>query len=149
MRILLAVDGSKYSNEAVVQCGKLAKGLDTVNVKIVTALEDFIPTAMESYVTSNDFMPDVEAHLKEHYENLILDAESLLRSKDRIIDIETEILKGSAKRMIVEEAERWKADLIVIGSHGYGFWRRNFLGSTSDAVVHHASCSVLVAKEKR
>ena len=37
-------------------------------------------------------------------------------------------------------------DLIVVGSHGRGFWGR-LLGSVSDGVVHHAPCSVLVVRK--
>jgi nucleotide-binding universal stress UspA family protein len=62
------------------------------------------------------------------------------------IEIEKEILIGSAKKIIVKEAEDWEADLIVVGSHGYGFLGRALLGSVSDAVIHHAPCSVLVVK---
>ena len=56
----------------------------------------------------------------------------------------TKVVKGSPKEAIVEEAEQWGADLIVMGSHGYGFWQRALLGSVSESVVHHAPCSVLV-----
>ncbi len=52
------------------------------------------------------------------------------------------------KESIVEEAQKWSADLIVLGSHGYGFWERMLLGSVSNAVVHHAPCSVLIVRNK-
>jgi nucleotide-binding universal stress UspA family protein len=48
--------------------------------------------------------------------------------------------------VILEEAERWDADLIVLGSHGYGLWQRFLLGSVSQAVVSHARCSVEVVR---
>ena len=57
-----------------------------------------------------------------------------------------EILAGSARAVILDEAERWKADLIVVGSHGYGAWQRFLLGSVSQAVVSHAKCSVEVVR---
>src|SRR5215213_10982752 len=62
-------------------------------------------------------------------------------------NLSTHILCGSPEQSIVAEAEDWGADLIVVGSHGYGFWERMFLGSVSNAVVHHASCSVLVVRK--
>jgi nucleotide-binding universal stress UspA family protein len=58
----------------------------------------------------------------------------------------TKVVKGSPNQEIVEEAENWGADLIIMGSHGYGFWRRSLLGSVSESVVHLAPCSVLVVK---
>jgi nucleotide-binding universal stress UspA family protein len=48
--------------------------------------------------------------------------------------------------MILDEAERWGADLIVVGSHGYRAWERFLLGSVSQAVVSHAKCSVEVVR---
>ena len=58
----------------------------------------------------------------------------------------TEVLTGSPKRVIVEETEKWGADLIVLGSHGYRSWERLLLGSVSQAVVAHAECSVEVVR---
>jgi nucleotide-binding universal stress UspA family protein len=60
--------------------------------------------------------------------------------------VTTEVLTGSPKRIIVEEAETWGADLIVVGSHGYRGWERLLLGSVSQAVVSHADCSVEVVR---
>lgn len=53
---------------------------------------------------------------------------------------------GSPKRVILEEAERWGADLIMVGSHGYGFWNRLLLGSVSQAITTHANCSVEIVR---
>ena len=62
--------------------------------------------------------------------------------------ITTEVLMGSPKRLIVEEAERFGADLIVVGSHGYRTWERMLLGSVSQAVSAHAECSVLIVRRR-
>jgi nucleotide-binding universal stress UspA family protein len=48
--------------------------------------------------------------------------------------------------VILDEAESWRADLIVEGSHGYSAWKRFLLGSVSQAVVIHANCSVEVVR---
>ena len=59
----------------------------------------------------------------------------------------TEVLCGPPAQEIVQQAEDWGADLVVVGSHGYGFWSRALLGSVSNSVVHHAPCSVLVVRK--
>ena len=53
---------------------------------------------------------------------------------------------GSPKRVILDEAQSWRPDLIVVGSHGYPTWERFLLGSVSQAVVSHAKCSVEVVR---
>ena len=54
----------------------------------------------------------------------------------------------SPKDAIVEEAERWGADLIVVGSHGYRGPERALLGSVSHAVATQAKCSVEIARRR-
>jgi len=56
---------------------------------------------------------------------------------------------GSPTSVILDVAEAWKPDLIVVGSHGYPTWERLLLGSVSQAVVNHATCSVEVVRLPR
>ena len=60
----------------------------------------------------------------------------------------TKIVEGIPKDAIVQEAAEWGADLIVMGSHGYGRFRRMVLGSVAGAVVAGAPCSVQVVRAK-
>ena len=53
---------------------------------------------------------------------------------------------GRPAQFIVDAAKEFEADMIIVGSHGRGFWGKLTLGSVSDAVVHHAPCSVLVVR---
>ena len=50
--------------------------------------------------------------------------------------------------VIVDEAENWKADLIVVGSHGYTGIKKWLLGSVAQSVVSHAPCSVEVVRSR-
>lgn len=54
------------------------------------------------------------------------------------------VLSGNAKEAILDEAKKWAADLIVVGSHGRRGFRRLLLGSVSEAVAMNAHCSVVV-----
>lgn len=56
------------------------------------------------------------------------------------------VLSGNAKEVILEEARKWNADLIVVGSHGRRGFKRFLLGSVSDAVAMNAHCSVVVVR---
>jgi nucleotide-binding universal stress UspA family protein len=56
------------------------------------------------------------------------------------------VLSGNAKEVILEEAQKWAADLIVVGSHGRRGFKRFLLGSVSEAVAMNAHCSVVVVR---
>jgi nucleotide-binding universal stress UspA family protein len=53
---------------------------------------------------------------------------------------------ATPKELILEEAHKWGADLIVVGSHGRRGINRFLLGSVSEAVASHAHCSVEIIR---
>ncbi len=62
--------------------------------------------------------------------------------------IEAEIFQniGDAGRIICEVAQNWSADAIVMGRNQKSMFSEVFLGSTSNYVLHHAPCSVMVVQ---
>ena len=66
---------------------------------------------------------------------------------DAEIDFTSKVELGIPEKVIIETAQEWQADLIVVGSHGRGFWGRTMIGSTSDAIIHNAPCPVLVVRK--
>lgn len=69
-------------------------------------------------------------------------------AREHSIDEKDCILKiGFAKEVILEEAEKSKVDLIIVGSHGRSGLRM-LLGSTANAVLHNAKCDVLAVRLK-
>ena len=56
-------------------------------------------------------------------------------------------MDGDPGHSICESAKNWGADLIVLGRRGRTGFAEAFLGSVSNYVVHHASCSVFVIQE--
>jgi len=75
-------------------------------------------------------------------------AAAKIRGSDagKTLAVETDVTMGSPRQGILDAAKEWGADLIVVGSHGYGFWSRALLGSVSQAVASHAKCSVMIAR---
>jgi len=146
MRILLATDGSSHSREAAAQCGEFIPNNSDIEIRLVTVLDfgiDFDSAAFESQA---EFVDIYESERKKTAKGILDNAEKIIRFKNEDVKISRVTLEGSAKKEIVEEADHWNADLIVIGSHGNGFWKRALLGSVSDGVLHNAQCSVLIAK---
>ena len=135
MRIILAVDGSKHSFDAVDSVAKRPwpKGTE---VKLVHVIEP--PPVPFSGA-------DISAELFVRARRVFEAALSQFKEREDI-RVSTLALEGSAKQKIIEEAEEWKADLIVVGSHGYNAFQRMLLGSVSHAVAQHAKCSVEIAR---
>lgn len=149
MKILIATDGSKFSEAAVEKVCQIIKNAETAEIKIISVYETPVLAVGAPYVMPTGFNPIVETELKNSAANAVSTTEQKIRAcfKGAECHITTQVLCGAPKQAIVEEAEEWGADLIVVGSHGYGFWERMFLGSVSNAVVQHAPCSVLVVRK--
>ena len=62
------------------------------------------------------------------------------------VAVTSRVLEGAPEDAILDEADRWQADVIVLGSHGYGPMKRRLLGSVSQAVALHAPCSVEIVR---
>ena len=74
-------------------------------------------------------------------------AAEILENKNPNLLVTTKIVAGSPKSVILNEAEKFKADLIIVGSHGYGAIERFVLGSVSHSVALHAKCSVEIVRK--
>jgi len=136
MKILLATDGSKFSQAAtqalISQCRPQGTEIRVLNV---VDLPLMIPTLYAS----------------EFREESLKDGEEFVRKAEQPLTkagykVETAVEEGDPKSTIVEDAVRWHADLIVLGSHGRKGVDRFLMGSVSDAVARHAPCSVEVVR---
>ena len=149
MKILVATDGTEHSRGALdaVLNVNLSDGDE---IKIISVVDMAIPPAIDLY---GGFLPptnEFETAVRSNIEKIVEEARRHLQEKilnDKIY-ISTETPSGSPESRIVETAEEMKADLIIVGSHGYNRWERLLLGSVSDSVVHHAHCSVLVVRSQ-
>jgi nucleotide-binding universal stress UspA family protein len=148
MKVLLATDGSDCSKAAVNSIGERLWP-EGSEVKIVSAMEiPYVPTT-ETWVLPDSYYKELERVTKEQAEAAVKYAAERIRSgKTAGLEVTTMIKSGSPKEVILDEAESWDADLIVLGSHGYGGWRRFLLGSVSHAVATHAHCSVEIVRKK-
>lgn len=149
MKILIATDGSEFSRQAVEECCKFISTKKHTDIKIISAVERVTPMAAEPFGASNEYYMQVESDLRKQAKEAVADAEKIVNDKlsDENVFISTEVFTGNVKQAIVDEAKKFEADLIVVGSHGYGFFERMLLGSVSSYVVHHAPCSVLVVRK--
>jgi nucleotide-binding universal stress UspA family protein len=146
MKILIAVDGSESSDVAVEGVAKRPWPTDSV-VRIISVAETL---PLEALSLPPRYRKEIERAARHRAETIVERAMARLRGSDaRILPISSTVVIDSPKDAIVEEAERWGADLIVVGSHGYRGPERALLGSVSQAVATQAKCSVEIARRRQ
>lgn len=145
MRILISYDGSECA-EAALDDLRRAGLPDTADALILGIVELWLPPPHpESYV----LMPDTSQQpVVEEANRLALQAVERLKTNFPGWKISAKIERGSPASEILNFAEDWHPDLIVVGSHGRSAVGRVVLGSVSQKVVTEARCSVRVARGK-
>lgn len=144
MKILLAIDGSPCSDTAVEEVARRPWPEGSL-VKVLTVLETPMPPTPETWAVPLTYFEEMEAALGKQGQNIVNRAIEKLKS-NKALSADAVLAPGSPRQVILEEAENWGANLIVLGSHGYSTWKRFLLGSVSHAVVSHAKCSVEVVR---
>ncbi len=149
MKILLAVDGSIFS-EAAVSAVAGRPWPPASEVKVLSAFETpSLPPSPEGWAIPQDYLTELERSARAEATKALENAVSKLKTgTSGALKISSDVIQGSPKHVILDEADRWRADLIVVGSHGYRGWERFLLGSVSQAVVSHAKCSVEVVRSR-
>ena len=136
--ILLAVDGSEHALHAAKVAGDLARMLNAGKLRIVVAFAH-IP----SYLGEPNMQAAIDARLFESVEILRAALEAVGEIPG---ELHTEMIEGSPAEAIIDVAETRKSDLIVMGSRGLSSLAGLLVGSTSNKVVDHASCPVLIVR---
>jgi len=140
MKILLATDGSKFSEAAAKSLAGQFRPQDT-EVRVLQVVE---PLAIpEPPQMSPGYYPELEEQLPQAREAADRVAKMISSAGFRVT---TSVATGDAKSVILEDAAEWHADLIVLGSHGRKGLGRFLLGSVSEAVARHARCSVQIVR---
>lgn len=137
-KLLLAVDGSDHALNAARMAADLARTMKSTELRIVVAYESIPP-----YLGEPNLQYAIDARVK--------DAQSVLDKAEKEVGkipgtVHTEVLEGSAADAIIDVATTRKSDVIIMGSRGLGRLAGLLLGSTSQKVVSHAPCPVLIVR---
>jgi nucleotide-binding universal stress UspA family protein len=145
MRILIGVDGSPYSDAALDEVSRRSwpKGSE---ILVVNAFELPLAGTPEVWALPPDYYESLDRICREQAAAIVKAAVKKLAALGNAVRVNSKTVLGPPKSVILEVAESWKPDLIVVGSHGYPTWERLLLGSVSQAVVSHAKCSVEVVR---
>lgn len=135
MKILVAYDGSEGAQRALEQAAELASSNGSV-VSVISVAEP-----LPQFGRAGAMLTPEEDEERRHE---LVDAKETLAGKG----VEAQLVerKGDPATMIVDEAEKESADVIVMGTRGLNTAQRWLIGSVSSRVVQHAPCNVLVVR---
>lgn len=157
-KILVAMDISEMGSYVFAEALSLAKKhhADLLLLHVLSSEEDGSPFPIPSDLTEiypavgNDLTLESWRQQWEEFEKQGLD---LLKSRTEeannlgvITDFQQ--IMGSPARTICKVIRDWQADLVVIGHRGRSGLSEMILGSVSNYVLHHASCSLLIVQMK-
>jgi nucleotide-binding universal stress UspA family protein len=143
MKILIAIDGSDFSQAALQSVIARPWPPDT-DVKVLNVVE---PPSLLMGREMGGYDPEFEVvwkALREQAKHLVEKAAEKLRGAK--FNVSTELVEGDPKSQIIDIANEWRADMIVLGSHGRTGLNRFLMGSVSQDVVRHAHCSVEIVR---
>ena len=150
MKIILAIDSSDFSKVAIKVLTKmpLPNGSEVCIINVYEHPAMATPELMATAGTLDNYFHEFVANAEKSGKKIVSAAAEELKKSNSTITITTSVVSGLPKKEILEKAESFEADLIVVGSQGQGAFSRFLLGSVSQYLATHAKCSVLIAKEK-
>lgn len=142
MKVLAAVDDSKYSNAALetIVAQIPPRNTEVLVLHVVEPMTVSPPPQM-----SAGYAPELESGIKAGRE-LVERGAQKLRAAGFKADAKVEL--GDIREVILDAAAEWQADLVVMGSHGRRGVQRFLLGSVAEYVARHAQCSVEIVRSR-
>jgi nucleotide-binding universal stress UspA family protein len=146
MKVIIALDESECS-EMALQSVLKRQWPEKTEFKVLSVFE---PMAVQCVGWHAAYMPltmiEADRELLNLRKKYIAEKTATLRKKFGDTQVAEAVIEGSVWRSIVEYANNWKADLIIVGSHGRSGFSKLFIGSVAEAVAGHADCSVEIIK---
>lgn len=143
MKVLIAIDGSPFSQATLESVASRPWPANT-EFKVLHVVE---PPSLLMGREMGAYDPEFEAvwkALREQAKEIVAKGAAKLRAGK--LNVSEQLIEGDPKSQILDVAREWKADMIVMGSHGRTGLNRFLMGSVSQGVVNHAHCSVEVVR---
>lgn len=144
-RILVPVDGSPTSNLGIREALKVSKEQHS-KLHLVHVVDELVVMSSVDAIFPID---DVISALKESGKKVLEKSKAMVERAGGAADtVLLERFGGRAADSIVAEAKKWRADLIVLGTHGRRGVRRIVLGSDAEEVVRSSPVPVLLVRSR-
>lgn len=142
-RILCPIDGSPTSKRGMKEAIQLAIN-QQAQLHFIHVIDTYFPILD---VAGGMNVVDISDILRKNAEKIIKSAKLAALKEGVIADATiTETLGSRAANFIVKEADKWQADLIVMGTHGLRGFARMVIGSDAEYVIRHSVVPVLMVK---
>jgi nucleotide-binding universal stress UspA family protein len=144
MKILLAVDDSKFAEEAIrVLAAQIQpRGTEVRVLHVIEQMHGYLSAELVPHIVP--YVAEIEAERQKQGKALVHRAAEKLRKTG--FQVSEVVDSGDPKAKILDQAANWRADLIVMGSHGWKGLNRFLIGSVSEGVARHAGCSVQIVR---
>jgi nucleotide-binding universal stress UspA family protein len=143
-RILVPVDGSDTAKRGLLEAIRLSKALGGSTLRLVHIVDDSaLALNPETGIAAAPLVED----FAEGGKQILEEARTVALAEG--INAETvlhENFTGRVADLIVDEARKWRAQLIVMGTHASGGIRHAVMGSDAEAVLHGAEVPLLMIR---
>ncbi len=143
MRILIAYDGSECSDAALEDLTRA--GLPSKTEALILSVTDVWSPEESVDITHGEHIANIAKETRVFVQKAV----KKIQSNFPNWKVRTDTPVGSPASIIIQRAKEWKADLIVIGSHGRSALGRIRWGSVSQSVATHAHCSVRISRGRQ
>ncbi|MDR6301726.1 universal stress protein [Mesonia maritima] len=150
MKIILAIDGSDFSKVAIHELIKMTPSSKS-EIHIINVYEVPKTTGLGLHTMGGrigNYIEEIRSNAKKLGNKIVSEAFDKIKTENKALTITTSVVNGLPKKEILEKAESFDTDLIVVGSQGQGAFSRLLLGSVSQYLATHAKCSVMIVKDK-
>jgi nucleotide-binding universal stress UspA family protein len=147
-KILLATDGSEFSERAARSVAERPwpEGTEIEVLSVVELVLGSAQALLEPPFVDSGQLELQRAQAMKRAQNAVSGAVEILSKAFPKVSESISVLLDGPKAVIIDEADKWGADLIVVGSHGHRGIERFLLGGVSEGVALHARCSVEVIR---
>ena len=147
-RILVAIDGSKISDLALEEAINLAREMKSQ--LLLLHVNEGLPAQWEPEGAPLLILPEMLEAIAEAGKSLLRRARE--RAEQAGVAAETRLVEALGRRtaqLVLEEARQWRADLLVLGTHGRKGFDHLLMGSVAEGVIRIAPMPVLLVRQRQ
>jgi nucleotide-binding universal stress UspA family protein len=142
-KILVPLDGSRTSKQGLDEAITLARH-HKARLRLIHVVDVFVVTPT---LEGGSYVDDIQETFRASGKKLLARAAALVHKRGLKADtVMLETIGGRAADVIVAQAKKWRADIIVIGTHGRRGLNRLVMGSDAEQVIRSSPVPVLTVR---